>query len=475
MNLLSIPREPPSRDTLLRLAEDCRRCLAALHDDESEVRLPIFVEFAGSPKSGKTSIIGIVSHFFRRMGLNVVQPAEGASLRTPPGLRDDWMAFNAWSGCYALQQILIDAHSDPPADLVILDRGLFDVAGWFSFLETKQGRVTREDRRKIVDFFLMDLWSSRLGLVFVFTADHETSLHREIDSKLTDEPGTVMNKDTLNALLEAYKSTGAEFSRAFPHLHHVGTSRVAGRPPLFQSVAYAVAEAIVARLKECTTQMLLVTDTVDFEGFVKKEEKPNLVHDTIEHILNHGNPRFLERSVAEECREVQQIVPYALLHDGKGRYFHAKRRCDVRRSELRGRYTILVGGHAEKKDLRKEAVATVFENCLRRELEEELVGINIEKVEPIGFISDTRNGMGSRHLAFIHRVDVGGRPLVRRQAVDQEFGRESVSWKTPPEIAAGVASLDPWSQLVAHGLFGAKLTSEQNGETLFNQNGSQTR
>ena len=32
---------------------------------------PVFVEFSGTPKSGKSTCIDIVSHFFRRVGFNV--------------------------------------------------------------------------------------------------------------------------------------------------------------------------------------------------------------------------------------------------------------------------------------------------------------------------------------------------------------------------------------------------------------------
>ena len=67
---------------------------------------PLFVEFAGTPKSGKSTCIDTVSHFFRRLGYNVLAPTEGASKRTPYYLKDDLVAFNAWSATYALTHIL---------------------------------------------------------------------------------------------------------------------------------------------------------------------------------------------------------------------------------------------------------------------------------------------------------------------------------------------------------------------------------
>lgn len=155
---LEIPSGSPSEKQLSDLQARFRASLALLKAEDSEVRLPLIVEFSGSPKSGKSSIINILTHLFKRLGADVATPAEGASLRTPPGLRDDWLSFNAWSGCYALQNILIDCHENPPYQLVILDRGLFDVAGWMEFLCNAQKRITDKERDAITAFFNLDAW-----------------------------------------------------------------------------------------------------------------------------------------------------------------------------------------------------------------------------------------------------------------------------------------------------------------------------
>jgi putative protein kinase ArgK-like GTPase of G3E family len=50
---------------------------------------PFVIEFAGSPKSGKSTNIEILVHFFKRMGFKVWAPVEGASRRTPYQLKRD--------------------------------------------------------------------------------------------------------------------------------------------------------------------------------------------------------------------------------------------------------------------------------------------------------------------------------------------------------------------------------------------------
>ena len=448
---LELPSGTPSEKQLASLQSRFRAALALLKAEDSEVRLPLIVEFSGSPKSGKSSIINILTHLFKRLGADVAAPAEGASLRTPPGLRDDWLSFNAWSGCYALQNILIDCHENPPYQLVILDRGLFDVAGWMEFLCHAQQRITDLERGAITSFFNLDAWMRRENMIFLFTADYDTSLARESDSKLINEAGSVMNKDTLKQLQDAYQTAANSFNGGTrPKIFHVDTSNTGNSSVNFQQVAYVVAEAITGVIEGLTAQTLLVTKPVTFKKFNRDK---GVVEETIRTILQDGKPQFLKREAAEQSRAVQQIVPYAVLENPDGKYFFARRRSDTRRVDLRKKGTLLVGGHAEQRDWNPGDPRSIFERCLRRELDEELVDISIDRIEPVGFINDDRNAMGKQHLAFIHRVKVGGRAIIRRQALDAEFGRGSIEWLTPAEIAGRMGNLDPWSQLAASGLF----------------------
>lgn len=450
MENLAIVGDAPNEQELIQLADRCKEALKRLRGTESEVRLPLIVEFSGSPKSGKTSIIGIVAHFFKRMGAEVIQPVEGASLRTPAGLRDDWLAFNAWSGCYALQQILSDCNLDSPPSLVILDRGLFDVVGWMKFLR-KIDRLHDSDEAVINAFFTLELWRKRENAVFLFTADAQTSMRRESDSKLTTkEHGSVMTPAILKQIHEAYIQAAGEVHNHFDIIYHVDTSENPGSNLIFQRVAFEVAAKIVDLIERMSTQTLLVTKPVEFDGFVQDSE---VRERTISQILNNGMPQFLDRETAERSTGVQQVVPYGLLQNGEGLYFCAQRKSS--RPELRGKYTILVGGHAEQKDWEAVPDAQVFERCLRRELDEELIGLQVLSVKPLGFISDDSTKMGAHHLAFIHEVRVGGRTSLRRQSIDQEFGRGTLNWRTTAEIAQMVEDLDPWSQLVAEKLLGA--------------------
>jgi thymidylate kinase len=209
---------------------------------ESSSSRPVFVEFSGSPKSGKSTCIDIVAHFFRRMGYNVLAPTEGASKRTPYYLKTDWMAFNTWSACYALTHILEGLYDSDKYHLAILDRGLFDALVWLELLAS-DGKITTDDRDRVHQFLLIDKWRSVTNCVFLFTADPGTSMNRENQDKLVSDFGTAMNPQVLAKLNSAYTATREKYASLFPDFEVIDTSNDKKTTP--QSTASVVVGRIL--------------------------------------------------------------------------------------------------------------------------------------------------------------------------------------------------------------------------------------
>lgn len=205
---------------------------------------PVFIEFSGTPKSGKSTCIDIVSHFFRRIGYRVLAPTEGASKRTPYYLKDNWVAFNTWSASYALTHILEGRYSSDSYHLAILDRGLFDALAWFQLLVNRD-EISQDTCDRIHNFLMIDEWKSVIDGVFLFKADPTTSLKRENQHTLINEPGRAMNKESLTALNEAYDSVREKYSSEFPNFVEIDTSDSAGTDQ--QSTAARVAASILDR------------------------------------------------------------------------------------------------------------------------------------------------------------------------------------------------------------------------------------
>ncbi len=233
-------------ESLEGLREEATEVLQSIRTKAASDSKPLFVEFSGTPKSGKSTCIDIVSHFFRRLDYKVLAPTEGASKRTPYYLKDDWVAFNTWSASYALMHVLDGLHGSDRYDLAILDRGLFDALAWFELLQT-QGRVTPQERDHVHNFLLVDHWCSAIDAVLLFKADHETSLERENSDKLINEPGRAMNAENLQQLNNAYDEVKRKYAQEFPRFETIDTSKNKATTP--RSTAEQAARLILAILK----------------------------------------------------------------------------------------------------------------------------------------------------------------------------------------------------------------------------------
>lgn len=165
---------------------------------------PVVIEFAGSPKSGKSTNIDILNHFFRRTGFNVYAPTEGVSKRTPYHLKRDLMAYNSWALCYAISELLVGCYNVDKYHIVILDRGPFDSLAWMRLL-LEDGKLNKEDYNTILGFVTLDKWKNLVKRIYLFTCDPKVSMKRELDAKLIRLPGAVMNKNMLASLKTQYE------------------------------------------------------------------------------------------------------------------------------------------------------------------------------------------------------------------------------------------------------------------------------
>ena len=236
-----------SHDEREELRERAEQILAGLRD--APLERPVFVEFAGTPKSGKSTCIEIVRHFFRRLEYKVLAPAEGASRRTPYYFKakNDLIAFNTWSASYALMHLLEGLHGPDQYDLAILDRGLFDALAWFELLATDRPTSKRiisdQFRDQVQDFLQIDHWRSAIDAVLLFTTDAKTAMTRENSDKLISEPGQAMNETFLDELNDAYDRVRTKYAGQFSRFESIDTGAAKQTNP--QSTAHEVAHIIL--------------------------------------------------------------------------------------------------------------------------------------------------------------------------------------------------------------------------------------
>jgi len=162
---------------------------------------PFFVEFTGSPSSGKTTVITELDKFFRRMGFRVWRPQEGAEVirhieRITP-------LYNIRTGLYALS-ILIDESVGHKYDIVIFDRCVFDAYSWMMYWK-ERGKLQDEEEQFIQQFFLSHFWIDTIDVAYIMICDPEEALRRELKIALSKKLGETTNPETIRTLVDRSK------------------------------------------------------------------------------------------------------------------------------------------------------------------------------------------------------------------------------------------------------------------------------
>ncbi|MFH1193884.1 MAG: hypothetical protein V1661_02730 [bacterium] len=183
---------------------------------------PFFLEFAGSPSSGKTTVIGELDKLLRRYGLRVFCPQEGAQAirhieRTTP-------VYNIRTGLYTLS-LFLDLNCGHTYDVVILDRGIFDVYCWMIYHKEK-GQLTEESCQLIQSFFLSDLWINTIDAAFFMVCEAEEAMKREMRLSLTNKEAFASNPKTIAGLVSRYREAFNVLSPKHKQLELVDTTNM---------------------------------------------------------------------------------------------------------------------------------------------------------------------------------------------------------------------------------------------------------
>jgi thymidylate kinase len=212
-----------------RFDERAERVLSYLQPEyrrgEKHLPRPFFVEFTGSPDSGKSTSIDRVYHSFEKMGFTVYKPLEGAeeiklvSRSTP--------LFNIRTAMYAISK-LIDLQPQKGYDLVLFDRCAFDGYFWMMYWLAK-GQITQEEMKFWQDVFLSKRWIDTIDAAFFVTCDPVVAIQRNQEDEITEKIGNTTNPKNLQILVDRAAQAHRELSPRFPQLELVETSQMSKR------------------------------------------------------------------------------------------------------------------------------------------------------------------------------------------------------------------------------------------------------
>lgn len=161
---------------------------------------PVIVEFAGLPRSGKTTAARGLKMYMESRGEKVCIVEERAD-RCPIQDKLD-PSFNLWTAFSFLCEFLIARERG--MQCIIADRGLFDAAVWVELLN-HEGKHQKEYEtfRRIEKLPILQRVERRTFFLF---CDVETALRREFERTLVKQQGRIMNRKMLHAYMETYRS-----------------------------------------------------------------------------------------------------------------------------------------------------------------------------------------------------------------------------------------------------------------------------
>lgn len=203
-----------------------------LRYDDQYLPRPFFIEFTGSPSSGKTTTITELDKFLRRQGFRVLRPQEGAEVirhipRTTP-------LYNIRTGVYALTK-LIDESYGHLYDVVIFDRCVFDAYCWMMYW-TEKGQLTDDEKATIQSFFLSRFWTDKIDAAYFMTCDPKVAMERELKIALSQKLGETTNPKTIKTLTERYKTAYTKLSPRHPQLRLIDTTHL-GEQEMVEHIA----------------------------------------------------------------------------------------------------------------------------------------------------------------------------------------------------------------------------------------------
>ncbi len=168
-------------------------------------------------------------------------------------------------------------------------------------------------------------------------------------------------------------------------------------------------------------------------------------------LLKPAHTSYRPRGDMEEDPSFKQLIPYCVFRyvDGAGweKVFAYTRGKGQGEGRLRSKRSVGIGGHISSDD--SHAGADVYQEGMRRELDEEIFIDTAYTERCVGLINDDETPVGQVHLGVVHLFDVE-EPAVRPRKTELiECGFVPVE-----ELLADMSGFETWSQICLRALFG---------------------
>jgi len=161
---------------------------------------PYVIEFTGTPRTGKTTLINNLLDFFKKGGFKVSVIEEFTTSKRYkqeiyPLLKDKYKNIvNTEIPKYVLEELNNTINENP--DIIIVDRCLFDRLIWVDRLYLKNGMSDKEynDYKNLY----IPLIKEKIDIIISTYTDSITSLKRDYNANLSLEKRNFLNEDNVN-------------------------------------------------------------------------------------------------------------------------------------------------------------------------------------------------------------------------------------------------------------------------------------
>ena len=163
-------------------------------------KVPYVIEFTGTPRTGKTSLINNLLDFFKKKGFTVEVLEEFTTSKKYkkeiyPTLKDKYKSVvNTEIPKYVLKQLEEAVDNNP--DIIIIDRSLFDRLIWVDRLYLKEG-MTEEEYNNYKKLYV-PLIKKKIDIVISTYTDSITTLKRDYNANLSLEKRNFLNESNVD-------------------------------------------------------------------------------------------------------------------------------------------------------------------------------------------------------------------------------------------------------------------------------------
>jgi predicted NUDIX family phosphoesterase len=403
------------------------------------------MEFAGTPKSGKSTTVEAIRHFFSRHGFRVHVLAERAALCPIP--MKGHLFFNTWCAASMLAELLANVETE--TDIIIVDRGIFDALVWLT-LQERRGELTAEEARTFEAFLLMERWRGLTDLAVVMSVSPEAALARESSQRLTRKTGSIMNPEVLQAITDSVDEAATRYA---PKFHNIVRQDTTGKQ--FSESGIDLANNVLDCLNRFLNPQILVVPKKEIELLASGPGRfgEKAVRAALDCISLYGH--FMLRADAEAQPEYVQIIPCGLITYKKELFLFQRKGSDPK-YRLFGKTTLWQGTHVSKRE--GDSIPELLKNALMERISRTLFLSRIFPVEPIGYCWDQNDADSSRHFGMIYRIQIDN-PATAIDLRKKEFRRQRGhalsgqfhNWETLKRDLQNL-NLETWSKAILQDL-----------------------